>query len=62
MLRAIGAMLFYLDRWLDEEKAKRDALSYMRKNHWRCVEVERMRQGKEFRSYRRAKNGYYCGR
>ena len=62
MLRFLDAMLFYMARWLDEERAKRDALAELKKNRWRCIEVERMKKNKNYRSYRRAKNGYCCGR
>ena len=59
MLRALDAALFYLTRWLDEERAKRDALAELKKNHWRCIEVERMKKNKSYRSYRRADYAYH---
>lgn len=56
MLKMLDAMLFYMMRWREEQRAKKEALAELKSNHWRCADVERLRANKYARSYRRAIN------
>lgn len=58
MLRFLDAMLFYMARWREEEKAKRESLADIKRNHWRCKEVERVECMRKNRSWRYANGNY----
>lgn len=59
MICFIEDLLFFLGERLREKKAKREALHDLRRNHWRCKEVELVENERNNRSYRRINNGYY---
>lgn len=59
MLRMLRAMLFYLDRWREDNRERKEAMGEFMRNGWRCAEVERMQINKEARSYRRSNYAYY---
>lgn len=53
MLRMLRAMLFYLDRWREDSRERKEAMGEFMRNGWRCAEVEHMQINKKARSYRR---------
>ena len=59
MICFIEDLLFFLGERLRERKAKREALRDLRRNHWRCKEVEQVEAVRQNRSYRRINNGYH---
>lgn len=46
-------MLFYLSRYIEETREKREALREIKANGWRCIQVTNMEIAKQARSYRR---------
>lgn len=53
MLKAIRSMLFYFDRYREDQRHRKAALEDIIRNGWRCPEVVNMQVHKEMKSYRR---------
>lgn len=49
----LHAMLFYLSRYIEDNREKREALREIRRNGWRCSLVVNAENARRARSYRR---------
>lgn len=56
MLKAIRAMLFYLDRWREDERSRKEAMGEFIRNGWRCSTLDNAMAVKKRKSYRRYTN------
>lgn len=63
MLKAIRALLFYFDRWREDERERKEAMGEFIRNGWRCSALDNAKAVKNIKSYRRyTRNAAYCKR